>query len=217
MSDRTLLRTPHFSLTWTWWPTEAVGSRAAQFEVAARLADITVRHGLLRPERVRCQWCVGRRIVPGVLTTIPLDRRLDDPAVARALTEARPPGLDPDATICDLVLTGPGTWLDENGIPHAEDEILLLDIDLARPDPVVTAEVFHDIWMPHDFRGVPHPNIYRHNAPRLAATLTEIAETLRTPTDPGDPSRYGTPRTDGLANALDDTGRPADVLPDDPR
>ncbi|MFF3574301.1 hypothetical protein [Nocardia jiangxiensis] len=217
MSDRTLLRAPHFSLTWTWWPTEVADGPAAQFEVAARLADITARHGLLRPDRLRCQWCVAGRIVPRVLTTITLDHRLDDPATAEALLEARPSDLDPAATICDLVLTGPGTWLDENAIPHTEDDILLLDIDLARPDATVTAETFHDIWMPHDFHGAPHPNIHRHNAPRLAATLTDIAATLRTPTDPGDPSPYGTPLPQGLTNALDDTGHPADVLPHHPR
>ncbi|MFJ4813837.1 hypothetical protein [Streptomyces longwoodensis] len=51
--------------------------------------------------------------------------------------------------------------------------------------------MFHDIWGPFDFRGSPHPEVHRYNAPRLAAALGELDALLGVPAEPGGAMYFG--------------------------
>ncbi|GGU29420.1 hypothetical protein [Streptomyces lavendofoliae] len=66
--------------------------------------------------------------------------------------------------------------------------------------------VHHDIWGWYDFSGRPHPDVYRHNAPRLAAAIKELSSVLGLPPEPGEPTYFGSATPDGLAtpDAYDD-------------
>ncbi|WP_280234179.1 hypothetical protein [Nocardia cyriacigeorgica] len=205
------LRAPAFSFAWTWWPTGVGRGVAAQFELAARLAICAERHRLMSPSRVSCRWLIEGRIVPDAHTTVAVAEGLADPALTALLESARPAGIPVHATIGAITVTGPGTRFDALGAPHPENDLLRLGVDLTGAEPTVDLEVYHDIWLTHDFRGHPHPEVHRYNAPRLAAMLADVDAALAVAVEPGPPSTFGTPQPRGIEPPLDDDGEPMDV------
>ncbi|NEW53796.1 hypothetical protein GV794_25135 [Nocardia cyriacigeorgica] len=205
------LRAPAFSFVWTWWPTGVGLGVAAQFELAARLTSCAAQHGLLSPAQVSCRWLIEGRIAPGAHSTIAVAGGLADPALAALMESARPAELPAHATIGAITVTGPGTRFDALGAPHTDNELLRLTVDLTGSEPMVDIEVYHDIWLTHDFHGRPHPEIHQYNAPRLAATLADFDAALTVAAEPGPPSTFGTPQPRGIEPPLDDDGAPMDV------
>ncbi|MGF7236851.1 MAG: hypothetical protein ACQSGP_18090 [Frankia sp.] len=52
--------------------------------------------------------------------------------------------------------------------------------------------VYHDVWMPYDFTGHPHPDVHARNAPRLEAAPRDLdvllgVEGARTVSGPPNP------------------------------
>lgn len=205
------LRAPAFSFVWTWWPVGVGRGVAAQFELAQGLTACTERHGVLSASRVSCRWLVDGRIVPGAHTSVAVAGGLADPELPALLESARPADLPGQARIGDITVTGPGTRLDAAGIPHIQDDLMRLGIDLTGTEPMVDLEVYHDIWLTHDFRGRPQPQVHHGNAPRLAATLADFDALLDVAAEPGPPSTFGTPRPRVIEPPLDDDGEPMDV------
>ncbi|MFH9468608.1 hypothetical protein ACH4LT_15140 [Streptomyces clavifer] len=70
---------------------------------------------------------------------------------------------------------------------------------------------FSDAWMPSDLKGRAQPAVHSANAPRLSAALRDLSETLRSETDPDDPTHFGKPTDFGVDNYFDHGGRASDV------
>jgi hypothetical protein len=207
----TLVRAPRECGSWTWWPDERAAGPVEQAATAARLAAITAERGLLEPGRVACRWEVEGRIVPGAWTAVDIAGAIEPEDLVARLTAARPQEVPEGARIGELVITGTGVWFDENGESHSEPGLLQLTVETALDDPSVGVEVYHDVWMSHDFRGAPHPEVYARNAPRLAEALAEIGDVLGTEAEPGEPTYFGHAVDLGVENAADDDDVPLDV------
>ncbi|EDY52949.1 hypothetical protein [Streptomyces clavuligerus] len=74
----------------------------------------------------------------------------------------------------------------------------------------VDLETSSDVWMDHDLRGKPQPEVHAANAPRLAGILTGIETALGWETDPDDPTHFATPTRTGLDPRRDADGTVAD-------
>lgn len=207
----TLLRAPRETGSWTWWPAERAAGPAEQAATAARLAAITASHGLLRPTLAACRWELDGRVVPRAWAQVEIVEGIEPADLIARLTAARPGELSEGAGIGELVITGTGGWLDETGAAHAEAGLLRLTVETAMDDPSVGVEVFHDIWMSHDFQGRPHPELYALNAPRLAETLADISAALGADAEPGEATSFGHAVDLGVENPADDDDVPLDV------
>jgi hypothetical protein len=76
--------------------------------------------------------------------------------------------------------------------------------------PAVNVATQVDAWMEYTLDAMPQPEVYRLNAPRLAAALVEIRR--RTGIDPVvESTRFGVPEATGLRNQRYDDGEPADT------
>ncbi|MCL6738714.1 hypothetical protein [Streptomyces neyagawaensis] len=80
----------------------------------------------------------------------------------------------PDAQVGSILVAGSGTWIDARGEKRGEHR--LVELTVAPDAPGIWAElaVFHDVWGPFDFRGLPHPEVEEQNAPRLAVALQTL-------------------------------------------
>lgn len=207
----TLLRAPRDCGSWMWFPEHVSPGLLNQYALAARVVEITTRHGLLFSPRVTSDWRVNGVVVNRALSTVQADGPLDDPAVLAAVTAARPEGLAPDAEPGTIQLAGPGTWLDAHGAAHEEDTLVRIDVHMVAADGWLNMDVFHDIWMPYDFAARPHPEVFQRNAPRLAATITEISALLGSEAEPGEHTYFGHSVALGVENTVDDHDLPLDV------
>ena len=207
----TLLRAPRATGSWTWWPAERAAGPVEQAATAGRLTAITVRHGLLRPTRVACRWELDGRAVPGAWAQTGVAGTVEPADLIAGLAAARPEHLPERARIGELVITGTGTWFGETGAPRTEAGLLELTVETAMDDPSVGIEVFHDIWMSHDFHGRPHPGLRARNAPRLAELLADIGTALDAEAEPGEATSFGHAVDLGVENPADDDDVPLDV------
>lgn len=218
------MRAPRECGSWTWWPGERAAGPVEQAATAARLAAVTAARGLLEPGRVACRWelvegvegvelveVAESWIVPGAWTTVDVAGSIEPRDLVARLTAARPQEVAEGARIGELVVTGTGVWFDENGESHSEPGLLQLTVETALDDPSVGVEVYHDVWMSHDFRGAPHPEVYARNAPRLTEALAEIGDLLGTEAEPGEATYFGHAVDLGVENAADDDDVPLDV------
>ena len=133
----------------------------------------------------------------GVTTSLALRGRLDETELARKVQECRPTGY-PDADVGPLTVSGTGTWLDAEGKERREPDLVTLTVSPDERHLVAEIAVFHDIWGYCDFRGIPHPDIQKRNAPRLAAALQELESLLGTAAQPGDPTYFGRAEGHGI-------------------
>lgn len=211
MTTTTLLRAPRDIASWMWFPRHLESSLPAQYALAARIAEVTARHGLLAVPRIISAWRLGGVVMPQAQSTMQPTGPLDDPATLAAVAAARPSGLPESAQPGAMELIGPGTWLDADGAAHAEDSLVRITVDLPPGDAWVQLEVFHDVWMPCDFTGRPHPRIHERNAPRLAAAITDINTLLAAEAEPGEHTYFGHAVDLGVQNSVDDDGQPIDV------
>jgi hypothetical protein len=170
----TLIRAPRECATWEW----ELGDFAAPglepaLMVAAQMPTVLRRHGLLDPQYVEWQWLISERGGLGVMTKLLLRGSSDVGVLSRRVREARPAAF-PEAEPNLLHISGPGTWLDAEGNERREYGIVDLIVDPDVRELTAEVSVFHDIWGHCDFKGVPHPEIERRNAPRLAAALRQL-------------------------------------------
>ncbi|MBA5226011.1 hypothetical protein [Streptomyces griseoaurantiacus] len=70
---------------------------------------------------------------------------------------------------------------------------------------------YTDAWLPYDLKGRPQPEVHLANAPRLAAVLHDLAETLGSETEPDDPTYFAKPSETGAENFFTAEGKASDV------
>ncbi|MFC9752604.1 hypothetical protein [Streptomyces sp. NPDC056921] len=202
----TLKRAPRECGSWHWdlCDTTAPGLESA-LSVAAQMCNVLTRLELLTPVELKYSWYVLGVGPTGVTSTLELTKPLEDPSVVGRVRGSRP-SAHPAADIADIDVIGPGTWIDVAGQPREEPQLIGLSLSTAPTGLSAELSVHHDIWGWFDFTGRPHPEVYRHNAPRLTAALEELATLLDAPPEPGEPTYFGAATSEGLAtpNAYED-------------
>ncbi|GLF93604.1 hypothetical protein [Streptomyces yaizuensis] len=135
----------------------------------------------------------------------PLDAGVDEIAGVAAL-DGRPGevGSVSAQVDCAGVVAGYG-----EDVP--ERELFSLDASAFADFTSVDLATFSDVWMAHDLRGNPQPDVYAANAPRLAGALRGIAVALGWETDPEDPTYFAVPTESGLENHVDPDGSVSDT------
>ncbi|MGX2995044.1 hypothetical protein JNUCC64_12215 [Streptomyces sp. JNUCC 64] len=211
-----LMRAPEEVASWEWdlEGVSAVGLLPA-LETAARMAVVLAECDLLEPSALEWDWFVPEKGSIGVWTRLALPSgALDAVGLAQSVSQCRPSGFA-TAEAVDILVAGYGNWFDEEGRAHRERGLVEL---LVMPDelgPSAQLAVHHDIWSEYDFRGRPHPEVHRRNAPRLAAALSALDDLLGVSCDPGPPTYFGSAEGHGVAGpdllidglALDRTDR----------
>ncbi|UUU37182.1 hypothetical protein JIX56_28525 [Streptomyces sp. CA-210063] len=193
------MRSPSESASWTWNldDVEPPGLESA-LTVVARMSQVLREHGLLVPPfALEWDWFVYGSGGIGVTTRLSLRSPLADPELPAHVLAARPVGF-PDASVGSILVVGSGTWIDAAGEKHREHR--LVELTVAPDAPGIWAElaVFHDIWGPFDFRGLPHPDVEQRNAPRLAAALQSLDALLGVSAEPGDTTYFGSAEGHGI-------------------
>ncbi|MDX3588156.1 hypothetical protein [Streptomyces europaeiscabiei] len=194
----TLLRSRSTCASWTWELDGFVpaGLRSA-LSVAARMSAVLREHELLVPDSLEWDWFVYGSGGTGLITRLSLQGPIDDEDLPQRVERSRPAGF-PDASVGSVLVVGSGTWIDATGEKRGEHR--LVELTVAPDAPGIWAElaVFHDIWGPFDFRGEPHPDIERQNAPRLTAALRSLDALLGVPAEPGEPTYFGSAEGHGI-------------------
>jgi hypothetical protein len=173
------------------------------------MAEALGRHELLIPHRLEYDWYVPDSGGIDITTTLALTLPLGDPRLPERVLSSRPSGF-PNAECDDVHVMGAGVWMNAAGKPHREPRLVDLSVS---PAPVgLSAEIslHHDIWGRFDFSGRPHPDVHRHNAPRLAAALQDINSMLGVKGEPGEVTYFGfaTELGIGTPDALEDGSGP---------
>lgn len=193
-----LMRAPQECASWEWELDDfAQPGLDSALMTAVRMSSVLRKHGLLEPARLEWDWTVFGRGGVGARTSLALRGSLNEAELAQRIQDVRPAGI-PQADIGLLVVSGPGTWADAEGTERSEPGLVELTV---YPDEIHLAaevSVFHDIWGYCNFKGVPHPEIQKRNAPRLTAALQELDALLGTPGEPGDPTYFGHAEGHGL-------------------
>lgn len=194
-----LMRAPRECGSWFWdlYEVAAPGLDSA-LSTAARMTEVLVRLELLAPAKLEYRWHVLGVGTTGVTSSLDLTKPLGDPSLPERLLGSRPTAF-PTAEIGDVNVIGTGTWLDAAGQPQREPQLIDLSVSPAPTGLSAELSVHHDIWGWYDFSGRPHPEVYRHNAPRLAAALKELGSLLGMSPEPGEPTYFGAATPEGLA------------------
>ncbi|WP_078906892.1 hypothetical protein [Streptomyces sp. NRRL S-378] len=195
-----LMRAPKESASWTWILDDPTGSGVEfALTIAARVSAVLAKHDLLALSALEWDWFQTGKGTFSVSSRLLLDARsLDDPALSERLRAFRPAHL-PQVDVATITVLGTGAWFDAEGLRHTEYRLVDLFLAPGETDLWVELSVHHDVWGQCDFRGVPQPLIHGHNAPRLAAALQEIEQTLGVAAEPGEPTYYGRAEGYGLA------------------
>lgn len=195
----TLMRAPRECGSWFWDLDDyAAPGLESALTTAARMSEVLVRLDLLTPAKLEYGWYVLDVGSTGITSTLELATPLGDPGLPERLLGSRPAAF-PDAKVDDVYVVGAGTWIDEAGKARQEPRLIDLSVSPAPTGLSADLSVHHDIWGWYDFSGRPHPDVYRHNAPRLAAALKELTELLGVFPEPGEPTYFGTATAEGLA------------------
>ncbi|OKI85074.1 hypothetical protein AMK11_21800 [Streptomyces sp. CB02414] len=200
------MRAPRECGSW-FWDLEEVAAPGLEsaLATAATMAEVLRKRELLTPHSLEYGWYVLDAGGIGVTTRLSLTVPLGDELLPERVVNTRPSGF-PNAEVDDLHVIGAGSWIDANGMARREPRLIELSVS---PAPVgLSAEVLvhHDIWAWFDFAGRPHPQIYQHNAPRLADALEELNAVLGVRAEPGEATYFGSATDLGIAtaDALDD-------------
>ncbi|MCX4660113.1 hypothetical protein [Streptomyces uncialis] len=197
-----LARAPEQVASWV-WDLDEVSSAGLQpaLETAVRMAAVLSGHGLLEPDGLEWGWFAAGRGGIGIRTTLSLPTVEPDSAeLARKILQCRPVGFEA-AHPTSIIVTGYGEWHDEEGSPRKQSRLVELSVVPNQMGPGAEVSVFHDIWGDCDFQGHPHPELYKRNAPRLAAALKELDDLLGVACEPGEPTYFGNAEGYGVAPA----------------
>ncbi|MBY8886641.1 hypothetical protein K7472_17460 [Streptomyces sp. PTM05] len=206
------MRSPQECASWTWELESAGQDLGSVLATAARISSVFRDHGLLRPNRLAWGWFVfGEGQLRGSAQISLMGLELDSVTLAEEIQRYRPVGI-PKAHARTVSLRGPGVWIDADGTERQEDTLVELIVHHDRTGVAADVSVHHDIWMPVDFAGVPHPAVYAANAPRLESALRAVEAELGVPAEPGEGTYFGIADGYGLAEPeLDDNGRGPDL------
>ncbi|MDN5385694.1 MULTISPECIES: hypothetical protein [Streptomyces] len=206
-----LMRAPQECASWFWDLEDCAppGLRSA-LSTAARMSDVLKKHELLTPDALEWFWMVPEAGGAVAKTRLRLTAPLDDERTARRVEESRPVGF-PNAEFRSFLVAGAGMWFDEHGVRRHEDRLVELTVSSEPLGLSADVSVHHDIWGPFDFRGTPHPDVQRQNAPRLAAALKELDELLGVAAEPGEPTYFGRAEGHGVAEPEVSDGRGPDL------
>ncbi|WP_211279172.1 hypothetical protein [Streptomyces longwoodensis] len=187
-----LMRAPRECASWFWDLEDYAppGLRSA-LTVAARMSAVLQKHDLLQPTTLEWFWLVPDMGGAVGKSSVGLLRPLDDEWTSRRVEELRPVAF-PEAETSGLRVVGTGVWSDADGVQHREERLVELTVSSEPLGLSADVSVFHDVWGPFDFRGLPHPEVHRNNAPRLAAALKELEVLLGVPAEPGEATYFGT-------------------------
>ncbi|MFJ3713463.1 MULTISPECIES: hypothetical protein [unclassified Streptomyces] len=194
-----LMRAPRECASWLWELNDnfTPGLQSA-IKAAAQASEVFKNHGLLNPNGLEWDWFVFGLGGTGVHTRLSLaGKSLDDALLVERVLECRPSGF-PDAQVGDILVTGTGIWLDSNGNEHLEERLVEMTVSPDSTGLSVEVAVFHDIWSEFDFHGYPHPEIHKHNAPRLTRALLALESSLGEIGQPGDATYFGSAAGYGL-------------------
>ncbi|WP_244176909.1 hypothetical protein [Streptomyces albus] len=206
-----LMRAPEECASWEWELDHfAPPGLASALSTAARMSESLRKHGLLEPSQIEWLWFVYGVGGIGIKTTLPVRGRIDPSDLAQRIERSRPSG-HPNAQVGNLTVSGRGTWFDAEGEERHEQDLVVLSVDPDEYQLTADVAVYHDIWGYFDFRGYPHPEIHKRNAPRLAAALRELEEILGTTATTGDATYFG--RAEGHSIEMPDVidGRGPDL------
>jgi hypothetical protein len=159
-------------------------------KTAARMTAVLREHGLLEPGKLEWKWLLPGRGSIGAGTSLALKGSLDEAELGQRIQLFRPVGF-PDAEVGALMVSGMGTWLDAEGREHHEADLVELTVYPDERHLAAEVAVFHDIWGYCDFMGLPHSDLQKRNAPRLAAMLQGLESLLGATAEPGDPTYFG--------------------------
>ncbi|MFD7630678.1 hypothetical protein ACFV7Q_32435 [Streptomyces sp. NPDC059851] len=99
----------------------------------------------------------------------------------------------------------PGDWLDADGAAHRSERLFALRLVVwPKGHAIVSIAAYSDAWMTLDLRERPQPEVAAVNAPRLAALLSAVSESLEAEVDPGDPTYYGRPTAAGFEDLAEE-------------
>ncbi|MFI2431346.1 hypothetical protein [Streptomyces sp. NPDC018693] len=208
----TLMRAPRERGSWYWDLYDFAGpGLEPALSVAARMCDVLARFELLAPSELKYSWYVLDAGPTGITSILDLVKPLGDPSLPERVRGSRPAGY-PTADIADICVLGSGKWIDVSGQPRTEPGLVDLSLSTAPTGLSAELSVHHDVWGLYDFAGRPHPEIFRNNAPRLAAALRDLTALLGMPPEPGEPTYFGAATVDGLAEPdADDQGMGPDL------
>ncbi|MBA0053982.1 hypothetical protein E0L36_24960 [Streptomyces sp. AJS327] len=193
-----LMRSPRECAAWVWELEESGATVGSALAAASRVVGVLADHRLLEAREVECDWFEPGTGGLAIRTTLGLALPLGDPSFVSRVVGSRPVGF-PLAEVGDVRIIGSGVWIDGGGAERREPR--LLDLELS-PDPTglgVELSVHHDIWQSHDFSGVPHPDLWQRNAPRLADAVRAVEAELGGRATPGEPTRFGVAEGYGVA------------------
>ncbi|WP_435241065.1 hypothetical protein [Streptomyces cucumeris] len=206
-----LMRAPEECASWEWELDHfAPPGLASALSTAARMSALLRNHRLLEPSQMEWLWFAYGVGGIGIKTTLPVMGPLDPADLAQRIERSQPSGY-PDAQVGNLTVSGRGTWFDAEGEERHEKDLVVLSVDPDEYQLTADVAVFHDIWGHFDFRGFPHPEVYKRNAPRLAAALGELDALLGTTAVAGDATYFG--RAEGRGIEMPDVidGRGPDL------
>ncbi|WP_147453939.1 hypothetical protein [Nocardiopsis sp. Huas11] len=167
--------------------------------VAAKASQILGDHNLLNVKRVEVSWDHQGKgpIGVGSIIYMPPDKKLAADDLMAQIAACQPKAY-PDSRAFRLYMTGPGAWIDVQGKEKWEPRLVEFMVDVQIFGVSGVLSVIHDMWSWYDFSRDPHPSVYENNAPRLAAAIREMEESLGVESEPGEatfyaePERYGT-------------------------
>ncbi|MEV3873271.1 hypothetical protein [Streptomyces sp. NPDC049906] len=195
-----LMRAPEDVASWD-WDLEGVvpaGLRPS-LETAAQMANVLADYDLLEARYLEWDWFVPEKGSVGVWTRLSLQsEKMDASDLVQRIAQCRPSGFV-TAKVSDILITGYGTWFDGEGRPHRERGLVELLVTPEELGPSAQLAVHHDIWGEYDFRGRPHPEVHRRNAPRLTAALGALDNLLGVSCEPGPPTYFGSAEGHGVA------------------
>ena len=167
--------------------------------VAAKASQILGEHKLLDLKRVEIFWDHQGKgpIGVGSIITMPSGKKLVADDLMTQIAACQPKAY-PDSRAYRIYMTGPGAWIDAQGKERWEPRIVDFMVDVQIFGVAGILSVIHDIWSWYDFSGNPQPLVYENNAPRLAAAIREIEDSLGVEAEPGESTFYAEPERYGI-------------------
>jgi hypothetical protein len=206
-----LMRAPEPCASWEWRLDHLMppGLDSAM-TAAAQMSTVLQDRELLKPDSLEWHWLIPGTGGIGIVTRLPVVGQLAVSELTQRARQSQPVGF-PDAEPGEISIVGSGVWFDTTGEKHSGDRLIELAVS---PDSLhlsASIAVFHDIWGEFSFDGLPHPEVMKRNAPRLAAGIQAMEALLASKATPGDPTYFGRANGYGLERPDVINGRGPDL------